>query len=257
MINRFANDGSDLNGWVSSGSVVVTASDGNPSPCISMTGGSYSHAYTGMIPGDTIETDFMLKGAAGQTNLADLLFFCSATGANGAMVRFDQRSGQKCGFGSSGTWSSIGSLYGSGIVYSFSTQVWHRAKVQTRRNGYGADARLYIDDTLVVDWTAVPVGGSYIGLHGDAISASGVNWDNLAIGADAKISGTAKLDNGAPADIVRINQWSDGMLVTSVAPGADGSFVALVPSNQYQVTVIGPAGYQPITHGPIDAIAAA
>lgn len=70
-----------------------------------------------------------------------------------------------------------------------------------------------------------------------------------------KIAGTAKLDSGSAASAVAVRNWSTGAGVDRVIPASDGSFESFVADGQYDVTVYGPDGYQPITHGPITPVA--
>jgi hypothetical protein len=65
------------------------------------------------------------------------------------------------------------------------------------------------------------------------------------------LAGSAKLDNGLPASRVVISDWTKH-LRGEVTPGIGGAWTAEVePEQEYLVTTIGPAGYQPVSHGPV------
>lgn len=69
------------------------------------------------------------------------------------------------------------------------------------------------------------------------------------------LAGRATLDSGLAADRVVIAGW-DRAVRGEVIPATDGSWAADVDAGDYLVTTVGPAGYQPITHGPVTAAAA-
>lgn len=69
----------------------------------------------------------------------------------------------------------------------------------------------------------------------------------------ATLSGTAQLESGAPAERVVVRDWNTHQHVAEVRPGDGGVWTVTVPAGTYDVTVIGPAGYQPVCEGPIQA----
>lgn len=69
-----------------------------------------------------------------------------------------------------------------------------------------------------------------------------------------RLGGVASLDTGAAASKVLVRHWATHAHVSDVVPAVDGEFEVFVPAGDYDVTVIGPAGYQPITHGPVAAV---
>ena len=80
---------------------------------------------------------------------------------------------------------------------------------------------------------------------------------HAAYAADKRmVSGNAKLDTGVAADVVAAHDWSTHALISQRSPASDGSFRIYVPAGQVSVTTYGPAGYQPVTHGPVDPVAA-
>lgn len=102
-------------------------------------------------------------------------------------------------------------------------------------------------------------------------SQDGVNWAVVAtVTNDApwsygesriiplgayKVSGTAKLDNGSRASMVYVFNWSTGVAIGSTVPATDGTFSVSVPyTDVVAITVVGPAGYQPVTHGPVQPV---
>lgn len=68
----------------------------------------------------------------------------------------------------------------------------------------------------------------------------------------ARLTGTAKLDTGDAATLVLIRDWDSYVHVASAVPSTDGSWAAAVTDGRrFEVTVRGPAGYRPVTDGPI------
>lgn len=68
----------------------------------------------------------------------------------------------------------------------------------------------------------------------------------------AALAGRATLDTGAPAQLVLVRDWDDHQHLATLVPAADGSWSVDVPAGrQYEVTARGPAGYQPLTDGPL------
>lgn len=98
-------------------------------------------------------------------------------------------------------------------------------------------------------------------------SNDGTNWSTLAeiTGFVAKTSavggflafslvlrGVSKLDTGQPAVRVLINRWSDGAFIAQSLPDNQGNWEYRPGTNDpVLVTHIGPAGYRPISDGPI------
>lgn len=68
-----------------------------------------------------------------------------------------------------------------------------------------------------------------------------------------RIAGNAKLDGGAAAALVVARNWATHAHVGQATPASNGDFEIWVPQDQYDVTVFGPSGYQPVTHGPVTA----
>lgn len=95
---------------------------------------------------------------------------------------------------------------------------------------------------------------SYFGQYGFGLTQARVAAQAAAFSAARKIAGTALLDDGSAAPTVVLTEWN-GWRRGSVTPNADGSFAAAVPPGDYLVTALGPAGYRPISHGPVTAVA--
>jgi len=70
-----------------------------------------------------------------------------------------------------------------------------------------------------------------------------------------RLAGNAKLDNGSAASVVVARNWSTHAHAAQATPATSGDFEMWVPAGQYDVTIFGPTGYQPITHGPVVASA--
>lgn len=87
-------------------------------------------------------------------------------------------------------------------------------------------------------------------------SAEIANHARLAL-TPARLAGVAKLDTGKAADVVLLRAWDTHQHVKDVVPAADGAWSSPVPLGDFEVTVRGPAGYQPITHGPVTAVPSA
>jgi len=66
-----------------------------------------------------------------------------------------------------------------------------------------------------------------------------------------RIDGTARLDTGDAATAVLVRDWATHAHVAHVTPDIDGAWEATVPAGTYDITTIGPAGYQPACEGPI------
>jgi hypothetical protein len=70
-----------------------------------------------------------------------------------------------------------------------------------------------------------------------------------------QLAGSAKLDTGAAANLVLIRRWDTHAHIAQVAPASNGDWQAYVDTGDFEVTTIGPTGYQPICHGPVTAAA--
>lgn len=70
----------------------------------------------------------------------------------------------------------------------------------------------------------------------------------------SRLAGTARLDNGAAASRVLVRNWDSDETVGSAIPDLSGAWQIYVPPGNYEVTSRGPAGYQPVTHGPVIAV---
>lgn len=71
----------------------------------------------------------------------------------------------------------------------------------------------------------------------------------------SRLAGLAKLDTGDAATAVLVRDWVTHAHVARVTPGEAGAWEATVPAGTYDITIIGPAGYQPVCEGPIEASA--
>ena len=91
-------------------------------------------------------------------------------------------------------------------------------------------------------------------------------WEDVAVytGVDALISsggvfplnygvkGTSLLDDGTPSSKVWVHTWGTGALLGGVTPGNDGSYrFFTLSSADVLITHVGPAGYRPISDGPV------
>ena len=66
------------------------------------------------------------------------------------------------------------------------------------------------------------------------------------------VKGTSLLDDGTPSTKVWVHAWDTGALLGSAAPGGDGSYrVSITTSADVLITHVGPAGYRPVSDGPI------
>ena len=91
-------------------------------------------------------------------------------------------------------------------------------------------------------WTVI---GAYKGA--DAfIATSGVFALNFGV------KGTSLLDDGTPSTKVWVHAWGTGALLGSAVPEGDGSYHVLSPiSGDVLITHVGPAGYRPVSDGPV------
>lgn len=78
------------------------------------------------------------------------------------------------------------------------------------------------------------------------IATSGV------FGVNFGVKGTSLLDDGTPSTKVWAHAWGTGALLGSATPKGDGSyrFLATTPADVL-ITHVGPAGYRPVSDGPI------
>ena len=87
--------------------------------------------------------------------------------------------------------------------------------------------------------------GSYAGV--DSFIASGGTL-TLHFG----VKGTSLLDDGTPSTKVWVHAWDTGALLGSAVPESDGSYRVLSPiAGDVLITHVGPAGYRPVSDGPI------
>lgn len=70
----------------------------------------------------------------------------------------------------------------------------------------------------------------------------------------ARVAGLATLDTGAAASYVLIRNWDTHAHLGKVFPQVDGTWEYLTRTALCEVTVVGPAGYQPVTHGPVASV---
>ena len=67
-----------------------------------------------------------------------------------------------------------------------------------------------------------------------------------------RVSGESLLDTTSESSLVFVFHWATGVLISSIVPASDGTYEVVMSTNTYVlVTHIGPAGYQPISDGPI------
>lgn len=87
--------------------------------------------------------------------------------------------------------------------------------------------------------------GSYAGV--DSFIASGGTF-TLNFG----VKGTSLLDDGTPSTKVWVYAWDTGALLGSATPKGDGSYSVLSPiAADVLITHVGPAGYRPVSDGPV------
>lgn len=91
-------------------------------------------------------------------------------------------------------------------------------------------------------WTVI---GAYTGA--DAfITTSGVFTLNFGV------KGTSVLDDGTPSTKVWVHAWGTGALLGSAVPEGDGSYrVSTTTAADVLITHVGPAGYRPVSDGPV------
>lgn len=94
---------------------------------------------------------------------------------------------------------------------------------------------------------------SHMAIFGLALSQAQITEQAAAFLQAKELSGTAVLDDGSAAASVVISEWS-GKRKGSVVPGVGGAWQAAAPAGDYLVTALGPAGYRPISHGPVTAV---
>lgn len=69
-----------------------------------------------------------------------------------------------------------------------------------------------------------------------------------------ELRGNATLDTGTPATRVVARKWVGHDHAGVTIPAPNGDFVLYLAAGLYDVTVFGPEGYQPITHGPVETV---
>lgn len=112
-------------------------------------------------------------------------------------------------------------------------------------------------DTGDKAFTGVPFLDADIALfavYGSALSATQIASQYASFSGVKNLAGTAVLEDGRAASSVVIVDAVNGR-TASVQPSVDGRWSASVPAGNYVVTTVGPAGYQPVTHGPVIAAA--
>ena len=66
------------------------------------------------------------------------------------------------------------------------------------------------------------------------------------------VKGTSLLDDGTPSSKVWVHAWDTGALLGSAVPENDGSYRVLSPvASDVLITHVGPAGYRPLSDGPV------
>jgi hypothetical protein len=69
------------------------------------------------------------------------------------------------------------------------------------------------------------------------------------------LAGVAALADGSPASAVLVRRITDrGHLRQLVPQSPSGVWEAIVPAGDYEVTCLGPDGYQPQTFAPVAAV---
>lgn len=69
------------------------------------------------------------------------------------------------------------------------------------------------------------------------------------------VAGNAKLDTGIKADRVIMVNWNAPYnLINSVVPASNGDWRMMTDTSPVLITILGPTGYQPISHGPITSV---
>ena len=91
-------------------------------------------------------------------------------------------------------------------------------------------------------WTVIE---TYAGADA-VIATSGVFTLNFGV------KGTSLLDDGTPSTKVWLHAWDTGALLGSATPGSGGGYRFLTPTPaDVLITHVGPAGYRPVSDGPI------
>lgn len=249
MSAKFYSDGTSLDGWTKSGNININSNAGLPAPSISTPGGSYAYRDVSMAVNDAIEFDLYIN--PGQVCLCDLQILCDASGKNGTFLRFDARPNQKSGFAQANGWGIV-SVPSINSKFSVPSSEYLHIKIETKDADSGILARVFVNNLLFVDWYNIWSGGSYIGIYGDDVSANGALWDNIIVYPKLAIEGNVTIDSGImDVNKIFINDWNTGALIDSTIPDAQGNYSILVAQGDYLVTAIGPAGYRPLSHGPI------
>lgn len=247
-------DGSSLDGWsVSSATVRVDSTQGNPAPAIWVAPGQRATRSVPELPIDGGELRFDMRIPGGSNKLADFAFFCDPNGA-GQVLRFEGRGAFNSGLMDVASWSGFNNPRAN-FVSSENTipsDTWLTYKLQFRSNDSQAQVRVVRigadnSDVICLDWTNFTVHGSYIGLLGDGDATTGAWFDNIATGAPAEVAGVAKLSSGAAASRV-VFLDVNFQKVKETVPAADGSYSAQITTGTYYVLALGPDGYRPSAH---------
>ena len=165
----FYSSGNSLNGWTSSGAT-VKSDNGNPSPSLEATGGTYAYIDANAGSDEVIEYDgYVIPGS---TDLCNFYFMTDSGGA-GQMFRLESRSSTSSGFASTSSWTSWNAPSGYGPV---SAGVWHHVKIVLD----GSTAYGYVDGSSYGSYSFSNNGG-YIAVHGDGSSVTGGDFDNIIV----------------------------------------------------------------------------
>lgn len=250
---KLLNDGSSLAGWTSAGAV-VNSSNGNPAPSILVPDGKYCYIDAGMLFNDVMSFDVKLGG--GSSPLTAIMFFCDASGNGGTYLRLEGRSMLPCYFSDSASgWNGnpTGNIRNAVNNGGLTSTGFVNVVIYTRIYNGVSMAKVTINGVLFIDWVQVNRVGSYIGLSSTA-TGGGAYFDNIKVYTSSTLSGVALLDNGKSADYVLIRDWDTYQHIAKIIPAADGTWTTVLYPTNYEVTVVGPAGYQPICHGPIQSV---
>lgn len=86
----------------------------------------------------------------------------------------------------------------------------------------------------------------------DYAGVSGAITSGVVFRLNFGVKGTSLLDDGTPSSKVWVHAWDTGALLGSAAPEGDGSYrFSTTTSADVLITHVGPAGYRPVSDGPI------
>ena len=251
----FWSDGSSLAGWTLNGNVFIDSSitTGNPAPSIKVSAGAYCMlAVDGFDYGYMFEFDVFLPNSG--TVLCNVLAGTNASGVGGVFLRMDARQSFYT-YLAAATGVAPAKLPSSGYNATIPAGMFPSGRyAHVRIEFKGGNARVLLDGQVIINWVPVQLSGNYIFLHGDSSITSGAWFDNVVVGKPSKIAGVATLSSGVPAQKVRVRDWITVIQVVELVPDSAGRFSADIPASTYEVTAIGPAGYQPMTHGPVESV---